>query len=219
MGQRGVELLDHLQGRPFLGAVDGRRALGARERVAHVAGDRELRLADPWVEAAHVDAVQVRKGGAAMRQLAAATVEQFHAQGLCHAGAGVVGGASAYAENEAAVPRFQRLGDQFAQAVSGRHQRVALLGRHQRQPGRSRHLDDSGAAVAHGPPACAHPLAQRAGDFGRPCLAAGGLDESLEGAVPSVRHRHQHDVGIRQDAQHALSHRPRGFRGVDASLV
>src|SRR5881409_3447997 len=73
--ERRVELADHLCRRAFLRSVDRGGALGAKERVAHVARGFDARSDEPQV-GLPVDARELSERRAALRQIASLAIEK-----------------------------------------------------------------------------------------------------------------------------------------------
>ena len=128
--------------------------------------------------------------------------------------AGVVCGAAADADHEAAKSGVQRGADHLAEAVRGGDARVPPVRGHHREPGCPGHLNERRVAVAKRAPSGRDRFAKRPGHGGSLDRSAGAVDQRLQRAVAAVRDRHEHRVGVRHDAQHAvphrLSHGPRG---------
>ena len=91
---------------------------------------------------------QLRQGRPAHRQRPALLIQQLHAQRLHHPGAAIVGGATAYAENDRLHAAIQRRQHQFSGAVTGGDARIAPAGRRQVQPGGGGHFNHRGFSVA-----------------------------------------------------------------------
>ena len=197
VGEGSVELR-HLRGvGAFLRAEHRRGAVRSAQRVVDVAGDLDGHPGEARVEAAGVDARQLRQRRTARRQRAAGGVFQVHAEGAQHAAAGVVGGAAAEAEDDAHGAGVQRGADQLAGAVAAGAQHVALGRRHPLQAAGRGHLDQRAALAGQPAPVRQQRRAERAAHPALALLAAGGREQRRHGAFAAVGHRPAQQLGLR----------------------
>ncbi|MCY1527027.1 hypothetical protein D9M68_620780 [compost metagenome] len=171
-----------------------RCALRAAQRIVHVGSDVDGKVCQARIQAAGIDAGQLSERAAARRQAAAVRVQQAHAQGRQHAGAGVVGGRSAQAQDEALGARVHRRQHQFAHAMAAGAHRIALGRGNQFQARRRGHFDHRSAIVQE-PPDCIDLVAQRVVHLELLRLASGCRQHGLDRAFAAVGHRDAHRMG------------------------
>ena len=95
----------HVIGRgSLLRPVDGAGAGGPDQRVVDVVGHGEARSLHSGVEAGHIYAGELEQGESPWSDVSSLFVHQADAESLGHPSASVVGGASAYAHQDALGP-------------------------------------------------------------------------------------------------------------------
>lgn len=184
MDECGVEDRDVVLGGPLLASVDLGCALGAGERVVHVAGQDQVDVREPGVEPRQVGLGQVRECGATRGHGLAVDVQEPRPERGEHARATVRRGAAADTEDDRPGSRVEGGGQQFPGAVRRRRERGELSCGQVLEPGGLGHLHHRGG-VAHrvrrrdrGP--------QRAGHPRLPALEP-GCHRRGDRAVPAVR--------------------------------
>ena len=170
------------------------------------------------MQVGNIDPYQVREGSSAWRQRISVRIQIPRAESCCHAGAAVVGGAAAQADDDPAIAFIHRRAHQFPGAVSGGASRVASVIGYQRQSGCQSHFDDGGFAVAHDAPTSGDWITQRAGNHGLAIGPARGVDERGQCPVAAVGNGNQDGFGVGCGSEDAALDCQRGFTGADAVL-
>ena len=142
---------------------------------------------------------------AAVRQLAAARVEQANAERLQHPGAAVVRGAAADADDEPARAVVEGGPDQFADAEGRRHQRIAQGRRNELEPRSRGHFDHRDAAVARDAVKRLDLVAERPDDPARDATPSGRSDKRVHGAFPAVGDRQKDIIRVGVDGAESLA--------------
>ena len=198
MLQARIQRLHHFGRGAFLRPEHRRCAFFAAQRIIHIAGHHDFHAGQALIQAAKVDGGQILQTAAAGTDGLLVCIEQQSAQRLQHAGAAVIGGAAADADNDFFYAFIERGQNQLARAVAGGVQRIAFFRRHQMQAGCGGHFDNGGAPVAREAEFRSYLVAQRRAHFCAYQSAFGGIHQRLHRALAAVGHRHFHIFGIGQ---------------------
>ncbi len=171
----------------------------ADQRIADVTRHFEYGIEHARIELRDVDPCEVCQRSAARRQWRVLRIEQPHAQRLQHAGAAVIGGAAAHAQDEAARARVERGEDQVARATAGRVQRVALRRRDQFQAAGGRHFDHGDDVAARQAVEGVDGCAQRTGRAQVDAAAGRCGDHRLDGAFAAIGDGDLDVAGVREN--------------------
>ena len=164
-------------------------------------------VAQPRVQAGHVDAVETTQCGAAGFERVPVGVDESRAECCEHAGAAIVGGRSAQPDEQFLGAAFQRRPDELAHAESAGAQDVSLLRRDQFQSCGGGHLDDGQLTQRNVAVACGDGPAEGVGDLDFDVPAVQCVDDGVDGALAAVGHGHAHAFGVRNHRVHARAHR------------
>lgn len=211
--QRLVQLM-HLCGRRvFLRTEYVRRALRTAEWIVHVAGHVDARAGQPGVESLDIDGGDPRQRAAARRQAVPLGVQQPRAQRGQHAGAGVVGGGAAQAQDDVTRAGVECSQDQLAHAVAAGAHRVSARRRDQLQAGSGGHFDDGRAVRQHAPDRV-DLVAQRIVHGLHARFARGRGEHRLDRALAAIGHGHADSLRAGNSGFHAAGDGlGRGWRG------
>ena len=218
VGEGCIEFGDDAGGGAFLGAEDGGCAGGAAEGVGDVGGADDGGRSQVGVDGGAVDGREAGEGRAAGGEGLAGLVEETDTEGGGHAGAGVVGGAAAEADNDAGVAEVEGFLDDFAGAAGGGGAGIAAFGRDEGEAGGAGHFDHGGYAVAHDAPEGFDGLTQGAGNDAAAHFAAGGVDQGFQGAVAAVGHWNEDGFSVGGSAEDAALDGLGGLQGVEAAF-
>ena len=174
----------------------GSRAFFAAQRVVHIASHFQRNVLQAGIQAGKIRPRQLRQTAAAVADGCAVFIQQIRAQCLQHPRAAIVGGAATNAEQDFFHTVVQRRQNQFACAVAGGDERIALAGRHQMQARSRCHFNNRGFAVARNAVVRGNAVAQRRGYFGGVQRASGGINQRLHRAFAAIRHRDFDVLGI-----------------------
>jgi len=195
--QGGVQLRHLGRAGAFLRCKHRAGAARAAQRVIHIAGDIHLHAGQRRLHGRQIQRGQLRQRRAAGRQRLAVRIQQARAQRLQHAGAAVLGGAAAQAQQDAPRALRQRGGDQLAHAVGAGAQGVALAARNPHQAGGLGHFNQGRFTVAQHGKTRIDRRAQRAAHGVAQQLAASGADQRIQRAFAAVGQRQAHTLRIR----------------------
>ena len=164
-----------------------------------------------------LDAVEIRESGAARRQVFACPIEQPESQGLCHAGAAVVGRAASETHDDLLDALVQRRRDELAGAVAGGLSYVQFISAQSQQARRGRALDHAPASGEHSP--------QRVDASHQRVVCGRGASVTTEGGEqrvgsprPAVGHRQGVELPCRVRGAEAIDDRRRGLNRGQGAL-
>ncbi|GHA35913.1 hypothetical protein GCM10010391_19730 [Streptomyces anthocyanicus] len=196
--QPGRQLLDLRGRRPLLRAEHPGHAPLAAQHVVGVAGDEQLGVLQPGVEAGRVDADEAVQLPSAGAEFEAVPVQQPGPERLERARAPVGRPRVAAADQHAPHPGAESGADQLADAVRGGGAGVAQSAGDQGQARDGRHLHHRRVPGAEQREVGADPVADRTGGGQRHQPPAGRRRQRDGGALAAVHERDPVDLGVRQ---------------------
>ena len=162
------------------------------------------RVGQERIDAAQVYLIQSGQGSAAGGKVPATIIEKPDPQGLGHTCATIAGGASTHAQYELPVTGVQSVAYQLSCPASGGYQRVLPVPRNKGQPRGPGHLYHRRASVPKDPPKGLHWLPQWTGDLGGVGGAPGPFGQDFQGAVATIGHGRDGDLGLGKDLTDAV---------------
>ena len=202
----------------LLRSEDGRGSFGAGQGVGHIRGQTNAGAGQAGIQSGDVNPVQPGQCCSSLGQFISFSIQQPGAQGLGHAGAAVVGGRAAEADDDLLCALVQGLADQLARAIGGGHQWVAGLLIDELDAAGCSHLDGRCTAIAQNAVASGDGQAQRPGGPGLDHAASGGIDQGLDRALAAIGHGHKDHFGLQGALSQSAFYSVCGLLGGQAAL-
>ena len=175
-------------------------------------------LGDSRVKAGYVDAVEPAQRRSSRWEVSSRLIEQPRPQRLGHAGAAVVGGAAAHADDEPPAAGIERRPDELPRPVGARPAGVALLAAEEDQARRGGHLDHRRRPFVQQSPDSRDRTPQRVLHLRRLLMSRRRRQYRLHDARAAVGHRHNVYLCLGQGAAQTGGDSLGGLLGGEAAL-
>ena len=209
--QHRVEAIDVLRPRALLRAEDGTGAAIARQGVVDVAGDVDRQALQPRVETGGIDGCERSQLSRRRPDDSARAIQEADAELGQHAGAAIIGGRTADAQQQTADAGVQRRADHPADTPGVGAENVTLALGNELEPRGRGHLEHGGAVADRQTARDGTPQRVHGPHGANPCTESRrhGLGEPFA----AIGHGHVDDLGVRHDGEHSPGHGGRRLNG------